>query len=254
MCDAIDPDLRPLKARGAKIIHYDGWPDPATGAFMTVKYYDEVLDVMGDESTNSFYKLYMIPGMGHCSGGTGCGTVDWQTYIENWVEHGVEPDTVIGSRTVKGTPTDPNNYLSARTRPLCPYPEVARYNGTGSIDDAANFTCINVIPTKVRIEPETINLNSNGVFTAFFSLPEDHHRKHGRYKDHPDLTVVCEGAPAVKGTVRKHGDGYVAKFRTQDLVNITPGDKITFTAYAILDGHSETIAFEGSDTVRVRQK
>jgi hypothetical protein len=252
MCDAIDPDLSGLKA---KIIHYDGWPDPATGAFMTVKYYDEVLELMGDETTKSFYKLYMVPGMGHCSGGTGCGTVDWQTYLENWVERGVEPDAIVGSRAAKGDPADPNNYLTARTRPLCPYPEVARYLGSGSIDEAANFTCVNIIPAKVKIEPETINLKSNGVFTAFFTLPNYHHKKYRHSKkDSFDITVVCEGAPAIKGTANKHGKGFIAKFRTQDLINIIPGDKITFTAYAILDQCGETLAFEGSDTVRVLDK
>ena len=130
MCDAIDPNLWPVKGHGAKIIHYDGWPDPATGAFMTVKYYDEVLHQMGDADTKDFYKLYMVPGMGHCGGGTGCGTVDWQTYLENWVERGVEPEAVVGSRASRGNPADPNNYMTARTRPLCPYPEVARYRGS----------------------------------------------------------------------------------------------------------------------------
>ena len=252
-CDAIDPDLRGLKA---KIIHYDGWPDPATGAFMTVKYYDEVLSTVGPDATKSFYKLYMVPGMGHCGGGTGCGTVDWQTYLENWVERGVEPGAVVGSRAEKGNPADPSNYITARTRPLCPYPEVARYKGTGSIDDAANFACVNLIPVKVRIEPETMNLKSNGVFTAFFTLPKKGcHNKHNfNKKDRFELTAVCEGAPAVKGTAIKHGDGYIAKFRTQDLINITPGDKITFTAYGIFDHHGETFAIEGSDTVKVLDK
>jgi hypothetical protein len=68
------------------------------------------------------------------------------------------------------------------------------------------------------------------------------------------VTAVCEGAPAVKGTAIKHGDGYIAKFRTQDLINITPGDKITFTAYGIFDHHGETFAIEGSDTVKVLDK
>jgi hypothetical protein len=65
------------------------------------------------------------------------------------------------------------------------------------------------------------------------------------------VTVVCEGAQAVKTKLIKRGDGFLAKFRTQDLMNITPGDKVTFAAYAILDHHGETYAFEGSDTVKV---
>jgi hypothetical protein len=250
MCDAIDPDLSVVKNK-AKIIHYDGWPDPATGAFMTVKYYDEALSLMGPEQTKSFYKLYMIPGMGHCRGGTGCGNVDWQTYLENWVEGRGEPEAIVGSRNAAGNPSDPNNYMTARTRPLCPYPEVARYLGTGSIDDAANFACVNIISTKVRIEPETLNLKSNGVFTAFFTLPKEYKKKYRGKKDSLVMTIVCEGAPAVKGTIIKNGRGYNVKFRVQDLINIIPGDKVTFTAHAIFDQNGETFAFEGSDTLRI---
>jgi feruloyl esterase len=260
MCDAIDPNLWPVKARGAKIIHYDGWPDPATGAFMTEKNYDEVLHRMGDAHTKDFYKLYMVPGMGHCGGGTGCGTVDWQTYLENWVERGVEPEAVVGSRTARGNPADPNNYMTARTRPLCPYPEVARYLGTGSIDDAANFTCVKAVPAHVRIEPETLNLNKNGAFTAFITLPhhrdcDRHHRGHGRHdgdRDWRDLqvqAVVCEGA---KGKLVKKGDTYIAKFDAEDLISVPTGKAVTFTVSLIAEHDGEQVAFEGSDTVRVK--
>ena len=244
LCDATDPDLWHVKARGAKIIHYDGWPDPATGAFMTVKYYDNVLHRMGNEHTESFYKLYMVPGMGHCGGGTGCGTVDWQTILENWVEKGVEPAAVVGSRKAVGDPANPNNYMTARTRPLCPYPQVARYLGAGSIDDATNFSCVTIKSANVRIEPETLNLKSEGVFTAFISLPFD--KKHGYTAP---TAVVCEGALATR--VIKAGNFLIAKFDRQDLINIVPADKAIFTVTAIYDHDGNRFAFEGSDTVRV---
>ena len=89
---------------------------------------------MGGKETREFYKLYMVPGMFHCSGGVGCGTVDWLTPVVDWVEKGAAPETLIGSRMDGGE--------TKRTRPICPYPQVAKYKGTGSIDDAANFTCV----------------------------------------------------------------------------------------------------------------
>jgi hypothetical protein len=237
-----------MKALGHKIIHWE-----ATAGYSPVNfwgYYQSVLDYMGGEKAiKDFYKAYLVPGSGHCrTAGVSTGSVDWLTPLVDWVEKGIEPGAIIGTRVA--TP-----YLTARTRPICPYPQVARYMGTGSIDEAANFTCVKTIPTKVRIEPETINLKSNGVFTTFFTLPKGYHKKHHFNKKHWfELTVVCEGAPAMKVMAIKRGNGYIAKFRTQDLINITPGDEITFTAYAIFDHHGETFAIEGSDTVRVIEK
>jgi hypothetical protein len=245
-CDATNPDLSVLADKGGKIIHWHGWADQLVTPFESISYYKNVIKTVPD--AEQFYRLYMVPGLTHV-GSIGTSDVDWFTPLVNWVEKGQAPDVLIGSRAA-----DPDLGLTARTRPICPYPEVARYLGSGSIDEAANFTCVNVIPTKVKIEPETINLKSNGVFTAFFTLPNYHHKKYRHGKDSFDITVVCEGAPAIKGTANKHGKGFIAKFRTQDLINIIPGDKITFTAYAILDHCGETLAFEGSDIVRVLDK
>ena len=85
----LNPDLRPLKKRGGKIIHYHGWADPMLTAFMSVDYYESALRTMGDKETKEFYRLFLIPGMFHCSGGVGCGTVDWLTPMVDWVEEGI---------------------------------------------------------------------------------------------------------------------------------------------------------------------
>jgi feruloyl esterase len=90
---------------------------------------------MGEAATRDFYRLYMVPGMFHCSGGPGCGQVDWLEALMNWVEQGIAPNQLIGAHLENGQPT--------RTRPLCSYPLVAKYQGTGSIDEAANFACAN---------------------------------------------------------------------------------------------------------------
>lgn len=140
-CDATDPDLSLFRASGGKMIMWGGWADPATGPYQWVQYYESVLDYMGDATTKSFFKLYMIPGLQHCGGGLGC--FDSQQDLEklffaviDWVEKGIAPKSFTGSRL------DPSTGEVLRTRPLCPYPQVARYNGWGSIDDADNFRCV----------------------------------------------------------------------------------------------------------------
>ncbi|MDX1563630.1 MAG: tannase/feruloyl esterase family alpha/beta hydrolase, partial [Gammaproteobacteria bacterium] len=100
---------------------------------MGVDYYERVLAENGAD-TPEFARLFMLPGMAHCSGGTGPDQHDPVTAIIDWVEAGEAPETIIASRVVDGQ--------VVRTRPLCPYPAVARYDGTGSIDDAANFSCV----------------------------------------------------------------------------------------------------------------
>ena len=132
LIDATDPDLSRFKARGGKIVSYFGWADPALNPLMGVGYYESVVKTMGP-STRDFYRLFMVPGMSHCSGGAGTSTFDALTPLVQWVEKGVAPDTIPASRLADGRPV--------RTRPLCPYPQTAIYKGSGSTDDAANFTC-----------------------------------------------------------------------------------------------------------------
>jgi feruloyl esterase len=131
--NATNPDLRPLRRRGGKIIHYHGWADAGATALMSIDYYESVLQKMGRTATPEFYRLFLIPGMFHCGGGVGCNTVDWLTPIVDWVEKGKAPERLIGARMLGSEIT--------RTRPLCPYPAVAKYHGAGSIDAAENFTC-----------------------------------------------------------------------------------------------------------------
>jgi hypothetical protein len=132
--NALNPDLSALKKRGGKIVHYHGWADTSVIPQLSTNYYESVLKTMGAKETREFYKLYMVPGMFHCGGGVGCGTVDWLSPLVAWVEKGTAPGTLIGARAQGGE--------TKRTRPICPYPEVARYKGAGSIDDAGNFSCV----------------------------------------------------------------------------------------------------------------
>lgn len=126
-----DPDLSGLKAKGGKLIHYHGWADPQPSPENSVEYFQEVQQKVGN--TSDFYRLFMVPGMGHCQGGGTTDQFDKIGLIRAWVEEGKAPDAILARRMVNGK--------ADRTRPLCPQPKIAKYKGSGSTDDAANFSC-----------------------------------------------------------------------------------------------------------------
>jgi Tannase and feruloyl esterase len=149
--DATNPDLSAFKARGGKLIMYHGWNDPAISPLNSIAYYGSVQKTMGAETTSSFLRLYMVPGMEHCAGGPGPAafgqlgipTSDGPKYgvfdaLVGWVEKGVAAETVVATKYAPGA--DGDNKVEM-TRPLCPYPAVAKYKGTGDTNDAANFAC-----------------------------------------------------------------------------------------------------------------
>jgi feruloyl esterase len=134
LIDQVNPDLSAFKARGGKAIVYQGWQDPVVNAIDTIAFYERVRARQGSaRETEGFFRLFMVPGMGHCSGGPGATDFDAVAALDRWVEEAVPPDRVIASRIVDGA--------TVRTRPLCPYPQKAVYIGSGSTDDAANFVC-----------------------------------------------------------------------------------------------------------------
>ena len=131
----LDPDLRPFKQAGGRLIVYHGWADPGISAYGTLRYVEEMTRVVGGQAAaDAFTRTYFVPGMHHCSGGPGVDQFDMLTVLEQWVEHGVGPTRVVAQRKVTDT-------VGARSRPLCPHPQVAAYSGSGSIDDAASFVC-----------------------------------------------------------------------------------------------------------------
>jgi feruloyl esterase len=133
--DALDPDIKAFLARGGKIIQYHGWADPQISPRSSVEYYNSVLEKLGGAAkVNDSYRLFMIPGMAHCGGGEATANFDMMAALEQWVEAKKAPDQIAASRVRDGKVD--------RTRPLCPYPQVAKYKGTGSVDDAANFSCM----------------------------------------------------------------------------------------------------------------
>jgi feruloyl esterase len=149
--DSTDPDLSRFAARGGKLIIYHGWNDPAISAWNSIDYYASVKKKMGDEQTDGFLRLYMAPGVEHCAGGPGpdafgqLGIVaaSGPKYglfdaLEAWVEKGVPAGDVVATKSETGS----NGEIKVKmTRPLCPYPEVVKYKGTGDANDSANFLC-----------------------------------------------------------------------------------------------------------------
>jgi feruloyl esterase len=134
LLNANDANLNAFMDRGGKLIQYHGWADPQIAPGSSVRYYKKVLDTMGGAAkVQSFYRLFMVPGMAHCGGGDGTSTFDMLAALEHWKEQGKAPEQIAASRMRDGKVD--------RTRPLCPYPEVAKYRGSGSTDDAANFSC-----------------------------------------------------------------------------------------------------------------
>ncbi|MEY2855421.1 MAG: hypothetical protein RL030_2553 [Pseudomonadota bacterium] len=130
--NAKSTDLGALRKRGGKIIMTYGWSDQILQPMMGVNYYESVAKRFGAK-TGDFVRLFMVPGMTHCAGGIGTDNFDAMTALINWVEKGKAPDSLVAKRIVDGS--------VVRTRPLCPYPQVARHSGSGSIDEAANFRC-----------------------------------------------------------------------------------------------------------------
>jgi feruloyl esterase len=141
--NSVDPNLRPFRDRGGKLIQYHGWGDWGITANGSVDYYESVVAEVGGAAggaaalaaTQEFYRLFMVPGMGHCAGGPGVtDKFDGQGALERWVEQGVAPTQIDAANVVEGR--------TIRTRPLCPFPQQARWTGSGSTDDAANFECV----------------------------------------------------------------------------------------------------------------
>jgi Tannase and feruloyl esterase len=133
LLNAIDPNLKPFFGRRGKLLLYHGWNDQLIAPRNTINYYTSVVTAVGSAASSDSIQLFMAPGANHCGGGEGPSNFDALSAIEQWVEKGKAPTEIIASHMSSG--------VADRTRPLCPYPQIAQYKGTGSTDDAASFAC-----------------------------------------------------------------------------------------------------------------
>jgi feruloyl esterase len=150
--NANNPNLKAFAARGGKLIIYHGWNDPAISALNTIDYYNSVIAAMGEKDVARFSRLFLAPGMQHCFGGPGpnsfgqlgIGTAppdpqhNINVALEQWVEKGVAPEKLIATKYV--TDSNPGGGVKM-TRPLCAFPQVAKYKGAGDTNDEASFAC-----------------------------------------------------------------------------------------------------------------
>jgi hypothetical protein len=150
--NATEANLGAFKTRGGKLILYHGWNDPAIAPVNSINYYQSIVSAMGRKNAEAFVRLYMAPGVQHCGGGPGPDFFgedgpspmakdvhhSAQLAIEQWVERGVAPSEIIATKYAgRGPSADVQ-----MTRPLCPYPQIAKYQGAGDSNDAANFACV----------------------------------------------------------------------------------------------------------------
>jgi feruloyl esterase len=126
--DAVNPDLGAFQSHGGKLLLYAGWRDTTITPENTVLYYENLVKAMGEQK--DFARLFMVPGMGHCRGGDGPHEFDMLSVMEQWRERGVRPAQIPA-----------RNPQSGLSRPLCAYPQSARYAGSGDVKDAAHWAC-----------------------------------------------------------------------------------------------------------------
>jgi hypothetical protein len=152
--DVTSADLRSFKARGGKVLMWHGWADSGIPARSSIDYYLRVQQLIGGrEETEKFMRLFLLPGVTHCGGGDGADQLEALAILDAWVEQGKAPEMIVTTKTEKGKVT--------RTRPVFPYPKVAKYNGSGDVDDPGTWSPI--VPASAITQPSGVYGSAGGV-------------------------------------------------------------------------------------------
>ena len=254
-------NLSRFVGHNGKLLLYHGFADPIVVTRDTITYYDRIRDEqkLTMDQVQSFARLFLVPGMGHCSGNAGPNVFDALPPLINWVENGSAPDFIIGSGSIAGTPM---------TRPLCPYPKQARYIGTGSVNDAANFACVDdgtndpsleispreyLSPLTIVATASALNLRSgSGTVNIALSTPAGSDTFHQWVPS----DIKAEGASAIAAKMSADGTLYVAVFNRADLRSFNggkpDGQPVDLMITGKLQHNGISSGFAVSATVRVQ--
>ena len=260
----LSTDLSRFRSHNGKLILYHGFADSIVVPRDTITYYNRIRDEqdLSLEEVQSFARLFMVPGMGHCSGGPGPNTFDALTALVNWVEYGQAPESIVASRSQDGT--------IVMSRPLCAYPKQARYTGTGATNDAANFVCIDdgnndpslENPARDYLSPLIIQANASvalnlrnggGKVVIVLSTPKGSDTFHQWVPSE----IKAQGAASISGRLSGNGRQYVVQFNRADLQSFNGGnpesDDVDVMITGKLQHNGITSGFATSATVRVHR-
>jgi len=175
--DATNPNLQPFYAAGGKLILWHGWGDPSVSPLNTLAYHQALGETLGLVTRDKFERLYMLPGLYHCSTGEGPSMVDFLTPMLNWVEQGIAPDSVLtymvaSEQKNKMITKKPQGDMkletiadNAASRPVYPYPDYAVYSGKGDVSQAANYQ-----RKKLATVPENYHWLGEGFYKPYAAL------------------------------------------------------------------------------------
>jgi len=229
----LSTDLSRFRARNGKLLMYHGTADSTVVSQDTINYYERMMsdERLGLGDLQSFARLYMVPGMGHCSGGNGPNVFDALSALIQWVEQGQPPEQIVATKFVNN-----NQTLGIEmTRPLCPYPQEPRYTGAGDTKSATSFACLDdgnriaaELPGREYLAPLLIEANapnslnlrtSGGTVTIVLRIA------HGSdtFLQWVPSNVRAEGAAAISGELSADGKTYVVKFNRSDLQGFDGG-------------------------------
>jgi len=217
-------DLSRFYGHHGKLLLYHGFADPIVVTTDTIRYYDRIRSEqhLSLKQEQSFARLFLVPGMGHCSGGPGPNTFDALTPLMNWVENGDAPESIDATLVQNGS--------VVMSRPLCAYPKFARYKGTGDSSNASNFACIdngtNDPPLEMAgreylspliIRASAPEISDAGRFKDTVTIVLSVARGSDTFNEWRPSNVLADGAPAVSGQQSTDGKTYIARFNRRDL-------------------------------------